>query len=220
MIKINRVQVLSQGTFPVPWLTVGLTLLMVVLFFMPERIFHLFLFDKQAISHGELWRFITGHFIHCSFEHLFWDALAFVILGTVIEFISRRHLIPSLIISCLGVSFWLFCDETLKVMYCGLSGALNGMLVVAAVVLWKDTQNGIYFLVIVAAIGKIVFELITHQTIFTGLSSQAVPSAHAAGIFSGICYILCVEIIDTFLDRVLTKSETYTTNIREIDYGQ
>ena len=200
----------SHGTPRVPWLTLCLTGAMIILYFMPSSLFNMLLFNKDNIIQGELRRFFTGHFVHCSFEHLFWDLAAFVILGTVIELNDRRELIPSLIWSCLGVSGWLLWGEDKFTTYCGLSGALNGLLVVAAVMLWKQTQQKMYLLVIIATIAKIIFEFTTHQTIFTNLSSQAVPSAHAVGVFFGVVYAFKTEIKKFILERISIINKSYS----------
>lgn len=178
----------SHGTLRVPWLTIALSFMVVILFLVPPQIFNTLIFNKNALYRGELWRFITGHFVHCNFDHLLWDVLAFVILGVVIETHNRRHLIFSLAMSCLGVSAFLMM-QTSSMSYCGLSGALNGLLVVAALTLWRETRNRVYLMVILATMAKIVFELTTHQTIFTALSLQAVPSAHAMGLVMGFGYM-------------------------------
>ncbi len=179
----------NHGIFTVPWFTFLISVVMTVLYLFPDQCFGVLLFDKTAIISGEYWRFLTGHFAHCRFEHFFWDVLAFAILGAVIELNAWRDFIPSLIVSCLGVSLWLFLCEGASETYCGLSGALNGLAVVAAVVMWRQAKSRTYLIVILALMGKIIFELITHQTIFTDLSAQSVPAAHLVGFISGGIYV-------------------------------
>jgi len=190
MIQSFKNRLSSHGTFKVPWLTLGLTLLFVCLYLFNGQLFQSWVFDQAAISQGEWWRWITGHLIHFNFEHLFWDLVGFVILGTVIELSRPRHLISSLLISCFCVSAWLYWGNSPYPTYCGLSGALNGMLVVAALIRMKDTENKVYLWVILLTVFKMVFEFTTHQTVFTSLASQAVPGAHAAGFAAGLLYWL------------------------------
>lgn len=179
----------SHGTVKVPWLTLGLTLLTIILYLAGPVFFNHLVFLKGAIEQ-QLWRCLTGHFVHCNVEHLFWDVVALVILGSAIELKSRGDLLLSLFISCVSVSLWLLWGEPRLQTYCGLSGALNGMLVMAAVTYWQETKNKMYLMIIAATIGKIILELTTHQTIFTNLASQAVPGAHAAGMVGGLGYVL------------------------------
>ena len=213
-INVNPFKNQSHGTLRVPWLTLGLSFLMVTLYLLADQLFNLFLFNKASIAHGQLWRLLTGHFVHCSFEHLFWDLAAFIMLGAVIEMHERSRLIPSLLVSCLGVSTWLWFDQS-QWTYCGLSGALNGLLVVATVIQWKKTRSRMYLWVFLATVAKIIFEFVTHQTIFTSLSSQAVPSAHAAGLLIGTCYTLWGETKNVLFHRLLTLRKSYNlTNLQ------
>lgn len=188
-IALNCVQT-SHGTFRVPWLTLSISAAMIALFAMGSAVFDLLVMDKNAILSGEYWRLITGHFVHMNSEHLFWDLLAFVVIGSVIEINKSRHLISSFVSSCLFVSVWIMVGETALASYCGLSGALNGMLVLAAILQWKATGERKYLLALALTLVKIAFELSSHQTVFTSLASQAVPSSHAAGYVAGVIYLL------------------------------
>jgi len=42
-------------------------------------------YDRAALLRGEVWRLVTGHFVHWSLSHLVWDVLAFLILGAICE---------------------------------------------------------------------------------------------------------------------------------------
>jgi len=185
----------SHGTLRVPWLTITLSFIMVGLYCLGSGIFDHLLLDKAAVLNGQVWRFITGHFVHCTFEHLFWDVVALAIIGSVIELNNPKHLMPSFLISCFAVSTWLFLGEPSLSTYCGLSGALNGMLVLAVVMQWSRTKEKMYLLVLVSTLLKIAFEFFNKQTIFTSLASQAVPSSHAAGFLAGILYLFCFKIL-------------------------
>ncbi len=193
-------------TLKVPWLTLGLSGIMVVLYFMGQNVFDLLVLDKEALRQGELWRFFTGHFVHFNFDHIVWDMLAFLILGSVIELHRRCYFIFSLLACCSVVSLWICFGATRISAYCGLSGALTGLLVVAAMIQWKSSHNKIFIYVILATIGKIVFEMVTRQTIFTDLSSKAVPSAHAAGFVAGVIYLLLDDFFLSFWERTLPKA--------------
>ncbi|VAX34790.1 hypothetical protein MNBD_UNCLBAC01-94 [hydrothermal vent metagenome] len=187
----------------VPWITLGLSGIMIALYGMGQNMFDLLVLDKEALRHGELWRFFTGHFVHFNFDHILWDLLAFLILGTVIELHHRRYLIFSLLVSCVVVSLWICFGTTISA-YCGLSGALSGLLVIAAMIQWKKSHNKIFIYVVLATIGKIIFELMTQQTIFTNLSSKAVPTAHAAGFVAGF---ICL-----FFENIKIKREKIYAN--------
>ncbi len=108
----------SHGTYQVPWLTLTLFGLMILLFLFNHQLFQALCFYQDSILNGEIYRILTGHFIHCTVEHLCWDLLAFLILGSVIERYSRESFCYTLSFSCLGVSAWLLCVPNQVASYC------------------------------------------------------------------------------------------------------
>jgi len=207
----NRQQLinsLSHGTRRVPWLTLILAGLTIVFYFAGPGVFDILIYEKTAIRQGQIWRCLSGHFVHCNFEHLFWDLVGLIILTVMIERHDQRQVIPALLMSCLGVSLWLYWGDSPFQNYCGLSGALNGLLVVAASLYYRVTKNKIYILAIVLTVIKMIFEFTTHQTIFTDLASQSVPGAHAAGFITGFIYIYLHKVGSRRLAVHVDLSET------------
>ncbi|MBU0468065.1 MAG: rhombosortase [Candidatus Omnitrophica bacterium] len=192
LLKNNKlVEKSSHGTLKVPWLTLCLAVMFICIYALGENIFNLLVFDRAAIANGDFWRFFTGHMVHYNFDHLLWDLIAFVILGSVIELNHPQQLMLSLLISSIGVSFWLYYFEPIILTYCGLSGALNGLLVIASMMLWNKTESCIYLFVMLSTIGKICYEFTTNQTVFVSMSAHPMPSSHLVGFISGlICFFL------------------------------
>ena len=187
MLGLRRV--IHHGPLAGPWCTLGLTALMATLYLLGQPVFNLFVYAREATQQGEMWRFFTGHLVHLNADHLFWDLLAFLILGTVVELDNRRSLLTVLLASIVGVNLWLwFCAAHLGA-YSGLSGALTGVVVVAAVRQWKRSNNWMFLWVLAGTVAKIIYEMTTHKTLFTHLSAYAVPGAHLAGFLAGALYV-------------------------------
>lgn len=184
----------SPGTLRGPWLTFSAIFWMAWLFLFEQDTFSLFVFDRDLVLRGEVWRVFTGHFVHCSFDHLFWDLAAFLIVGTYIEKQQPRQLIPALLFCCAVISFWLLTGISSISSYCGLSGALNGLVFIAIVRHWEATRDKICIAILLGTLAKILYELIFRQTVFANLSLQAVPEAHAVGFFAGILYLYGLRI--------------------------
>ena len=195
---------LSHGTFRVPWRTFALTLFMIALYLMRAHALDGLILDRIALSYGEFWRVLTGHFVHFNFDHLFWDLTAFIIFGMVIELMHPKHLIPSLLLSCAAVSMWVVFGQNEIFAYAGLSGALNGMLVVATYIQWRKTENQIFPYIILATIGKIIYELITNKTVFAQMAVDALPQAHFVGLCAGILYVFVWKASCIFSSKCLT----------------
>jgi len=62
----------SLITYAVPWLT------------------DLFIYDRQHVLGGQLWRLFTAPFVHFSASHLIWNLLVFAGAGCAIEFAGYR----------------------------------------------------------------------------------------------------------------------------------
>lgn len=114
--------------------------------------------DREALAQGQLWRLVTGHFVHLGWSHL---ALNVAGLGLVVwitgkAFSPVRWLLIALItIAAIDAGFW-FLDRDLE-WYVGLSGLLHGLLVAGLFVgaLERDREA-----IILAAVvlGKLIWE--------------------------------------------------------------
>ncbi len=153
-----------------------------------------FIYNRQAITQGEIWRLITGHFVHCDFQHLILNICALFLIGSLLEQQAGRRFFEVVSISCLGVSGWLWFTQTHLLNYCGLSGMLNGMLIVLLATLWKRHKHPLIPVIAIASLIKIWIEAAGEQAIFSDLSWASVPGAHGAGIAAGITYLLITKV--------------------------
>ena len=149
------------------------------------------LFDRTALHHHELWRLLTCHWVHLSWDHLFWSAATFLCLGSLCELMDRKKYLVTVGISALLIpaAIW-WCMPDL-IVYGGLSGldcALYTLLM--TLLIKREIPSGsliwlAFFLVLLAGlIAKISYEVITGMTIFvsnhhTGM--VPVPLAHLVG---------------------------------------
>lgn len=166
-----------------------------VLFLWPDLATHL-QYDRAAIAAGEVWRLVAGHWTHYSFDHLFWDVLAFAALGVVCERRSRARFLFCLITSALAisVSVWLIHPEIQ--IYRGLSGIDSALFTFAAIGIWSDGRDserpGLQTIALVCLAGfllKVAFELMTGRTVFVSdmdTLTVGVPLAHIVGACCGL----------------------------------
>ena len=95
-------------------------------------------FAPTEIAGGQAWRLLTGHLVHADLNHLFWNALGLLVLGVLIERHSRRLLGIALLAGTVAVNLLLLVSGLDY--YCGLSGVLNTLLVVALWLEWRSTR--------------------------------------------------------------------------------
>lgn len=188
----------SGGRFPGVSLT--LSLLAGALYFRLPDLVPALEYHREALNHGQAWRLITCHCTHFSPMHLFWDVIAFFVLGSLIEHRTRKGLLLTLAISSIGISAVVWtCMPDLAV-YRGLSGVDSALFVFIVLALIREKmQNGqrlglaMTFMLLLAFMGKMIFEFQSGSTIFVtelGSGVVAVPLAHVAGGLAGVISML------------------------------
>jgi rhomboid family GlyGly-CTERM serine protease len=151
------------------------------------------------IAHGQLWRAVTGPFVHATWGHLVRDLALVALAGVAYEapMRSRRALLfisglvlPGLAVLAAGDAQW----------YCGLSG-LSHALLAAALSYELANRAGpartlVAVLCAVCAL-KPIYELVTGAPAFAmslGPNVVQVPLAHAVGVIVGIpCGLLAAR---------------------------
>jgi rhomboid family GlyGly-CTERM serine protease len=152
-------------------------------------------FDRQAVSDGQLWRVLTGHWTHFSFDHLVWDVIGFACLAVMCERYGRTRFVACVAVSAVAISVTLWWAEPSMIAYRGLSGldsALFGLL--AVLVLREGIERGdrlrvglvsVFFALFVV---KVSYEFINGATIFVsnyGPSVAPLPLVHLVGAAVG-----------------------------------
>lgn len=194
----------TSGKVKLPKRTLWFSAAVISFFAGGPALFDLFVFNKTLILKGEFWRILTGHFVHMNIDHLIWDLLAFIVLGSVIE-LKGKHLISSFVACCLAVSAWMFLGEPELLSYYGLSGALNGWLVMASLTLWEQAKEKKYLMVLVIALVKSGYEVLSNKPLFIDPQTSTVPSSHVAGLLGGVACWMYIKFQSArmLLPRVL-----------------
>jgi len=174
----------------VPWFTMTITLCSVLLSLTPDVLMD-FCFDSEAIEQGEWWRLITGHLVHSSFDHLWWDALAFLCVGCYLEVKSLKLLLIALLSGFVTVNGLLLSPWSPLLYYCGLSGLLFAPLTLALWMHWQCKKGLLAILPMLVCIVKVVWECSQQSTLLVTSGWPAYPQAHLAGIVGGVlaCFI-------------------------------
>jgi len=152
-------------------------------------------FDRLAILDGQWWRMLTGHLTHWDLEHLGWDLLMFVVIGAMVERLSRPRFVVLCLVSAISISLMVLLGQPELRTYRGLSGIDTALFVYLACVqlasAWQQRRwgQGLLPAVLLAGFGgKLMYELVTGKTLF--VDSQAagfvvVAIAHAVGAAAG-----------------------------------
>lgn len=176
----------------IPILTIGLLVMLICLHCLVADKTLLY-FSATDITQGENWRFITGHFMHADTHHLLWNCLGLAVLGALIEQYSRVLWGLALGIGIVSVSSLLLTPFSQLQYYCGLSGVLNTLLLVALWLEWKRTRSWLIIAITCASIIKAVIEVSVGTSVVTHISWPPYAWSHVAGLLGGLTIVWVVS---------------------------
>ena len=171
-----------------PILTISLLAILVGLHWLvPDPT--LLYFSAADIARGETWRIVTGHLMHADLQHLMWNGLGLAVLGTLIEQRSRNMLWATLGVGIISVSALLLSPFSQLEYYCGLSGVLNTLLLVALWLEWTVNRSWLVIVIAGGSIAKVMIELSQGISIVTHISWPPYAWSHVAGLIGGLLTI-------------------------------
>lgn len=144
--------------------------------------------DRTAALADQPWRLLTAHLVHSDAEHLAWNLLGLGILGAAFEPLLRWRLSAVLLAGALAIDAWFYLADAAPVRYCGLSGALNGLLVLGLLEWRRRSGELLPLLILTGATGKLCFDLVSGINVFTDPAWRSVPAAHLVGMLAGVAW--------------------------------
>lgn len=178
-----------HGGPALPWLTASWVALAAGLWALAGPAPQALVFDRAAIAQGEAWRWITGHLVHSDAQHALWDIAALALIGYLLEGFGRGRMVVASAIGLVAVNLCLIGALPDLDRYCGLSGILNTLFVVALGTLWRRYRHPA---VAVAALGlgvKLALEISTAQSLLLQMQWPSVPLTHLAGALGGLVFV-------------------------------
>jgi len=146
-------------------------------------------FNAVDIANGEAWRLVTGHFIHADPKHLFWNGLGLAVLGALVERRSATLLWATLGAGLVSVNVLLLSPVSQLNYYCGLSGVLNSLLLVALWLEWQDSKSWLLIIITLGCVMKVAVEISLGVSLMTDISWPPYAWSHAAGLLGGLALI-------------------------------
>lgn len=144
-------------------------------------------YDRVAIEGGELWRLVTGHFVHLGLSHLVLNVLGLLLIAYLViaQFRPMQWLlITSFVIIGIDLGFWFL--EPQLIWYVGLSGLLHGIWAAGAI---EGLRTGLidYRLLLGFLVAKLMYEQIVGPLPGSEESTggNVVVASHLYGAISG-----------------------------------
>ncbi len=146
----------------------------------------LLVYDRTAILSGEVWRLLTGNWVHFSATHLLYDLLALGIAGWIIERRGYPYFGLLCVLAAVGISAALLAGSPEVQSYGGLSGVATGAIVYLALHGLKEPGpwRWICLAVLVLTAGKVLLESVTGRLTFAAVDRVPfvpVPLSHLVG---------------------------------------
>jgi rhomboid family GlyGly-CTERM serine protease len=171
-----------------PILTISLLgILLCLHWLVPDK--SAFYFSAADIYRGEIWRVISGHLIHADLQHLLWNCLGLAVLGTMIEQHSRIMWWVALGGGIVSVSVLLLTPYPQLDYYCGLSGVLNTLLLIALWLEWKRSHSWLIIAITCGSFAKALIEAYQGSSMVTHISWPPYAWSHVAGLAGGLILV-------------------------------
>ena len=179
------------------WLLPALVLLIAVLLALGGEMTRQWLrFDRVEIHAGELWRLVTGHFVHLGWPHLALNGAGLVLVWYLVGDVFDRlrwMLIGVFTVITMDVGLWIF--DPVLMWYVGLSGLLHGILAAGLMEKLRKPDREALILMLLL-LGKLAWEQFSGP--LPGSESTAggmvVVDSHLFGALGGVVAAMLLRI--------------------------
>lgn len=173
-----------------PVITLSLAVASLITYAVPQ-LTPFFVYDRQLVFEGQLWRLFTAPFVHFSESHLLWNLLVFVAAGYATELAGYRRFGLVCILSIVVPGLLFLTTKPDLAQYGGLSAIATGS--IAYLCLWRAIQahtgRGLWLAMFALLIMKIFVETAIDSPIFAQSVSvpfRVLPSAHIVGVVAAV----------------------------------
>lgn len=151
-------------------------------------------YDRDEILVGEIWRLITGHFVHLGTYHAFMNLFGFILIRIIFpKVISNQYLLVAIVFMAVSISFALLISSPQLDWYLGFSGVLHGLFAYC-IVLSLNAKLSIDWVILLVFIFKIVNEQLPGYDanyLADYIHAPVAVDAHLYGFLAGIiCSVL------------------------------
>lgn len=186
---LGKGEEMRPGTLSVQaWLVPGIVVLVALaLVFGGDSGRELLRFDRGGIAAGELWRLLTGHFVHLGVSHTLLNLAGLVLVWVLVgPACTWRQWLLVMAASMTAIDLGLWFGSPQLEWYVGLSGLLHGMLA-AGIVAGLADRNVEALILAVVVTGKLAWEQFAGPLPGSEATSggAVIVDAHLYGVIGG-----------------------------------
>lgn len=152
-------------------------------------------YDREALAGAELWRLLTGHFVHLGWSHAILNLAGLALMWALFfgDFRPRQWL-AILVASVVAIDAGFWFLEPRLAWYVGLSGVLHGVMAAGT---WAHLRRRDWdaWILVAFLLAKLAWEQ-THGALpLSGAQGQlrVVVDAHLFGAIGGVLAALCLR---------------------------
>ncbi len=152
----------------------------------------IFRYERDWSSNGEIWRLVTGHWVHVGWIHLLFNALSLVIcVSLTTPGWSARRWLMNTVCMAVGISVLMTLFNPEVGDYAGHYGVLYGLFILGAISLFPRDRL-IATLVIAAIVIKVLMEQFNFYDFNTAdvIGARVIVDAHLYGLLMAIAIAL------------------------------
>ncbi|MFT5226115.1 MAG: rhomboid family GlyGly-CTERM serine protease [Polaribacter sp.] len=176
------------------WLFVGVSLLVMVCLQLVDS--QIFRFQQDWVQQAEFWRVISAHWIHFNWQHLLLNGLGLLLCVAIARPVWSigRWIVYNLLLA-IGISMLFTWLNPELVWYVGYSGVLFGVLLLAAIDLFK-TERVIALLLGIGVCSKVALEQTSSLTVTTNdfIGVPVIIDAHLYGLLLAVAIALVNQV--------------------------
>lgn len=155
-------------------------------------------YDRNQLNNYQVWRLISGHFLHTNLMHLVLNIAGLALLWALHgHYYQTSRYLTLFSILCLGTSIGLFLFAPQMIWYVGLSGVLHGFFIIGA---YFDIQNKFKtgWIMLVGVWLKVFHEQIygASENVAQLIDANVAIDAHLFGTMTGSSIILFYFLVD------------------------
>ena len=157
-------------------------------------------YDHTLVLQGEVWRLVTGLWVHLSWAHLFMNFLGLALVLALFRKSVRPLAVLAMVTAIGTLSHLLLLAYTGLSWGVGLSGALHGLFVYYTLShAWPQTRH--FALILLVGLGlKLLLEAVLGSSASTWLGGQPVAlPLHWAGSAAGLTLAILVSLLKIWI---------------------
>jgi len=201
MVMLNRIELtqnILKHKFPL-----SITIIVTLVALIGSDASQWLRFDRSGVLNGEIWRLISGHFVHLGWSHLVLNVFGLILIWLLFhKTASDRRWLSVLLVSALGISLLLLWLNPNLQWYVGLSGVLHALFVFGSLNEISMGRKSSWILLAVVS-GKLAWEQISGPLPGSEQSAggNVIVDAHLYGAILGLLTGLTLLLLKPKFNR-------------------